>query len=258
LGTHGIGTPEGVSAVSREMLLDTVARCHIPSNTVVIGTGRIDHDLLRERTFAAFPLNNDRIARIHCLDDGAGPPVEKRQIIEVPGREKAILAFGCKIRVFSHRESAVFTTTAYMLDSMIEEEIREKRGFAYITGSSWRSDRALGADVRFVVGTLPKRILEVESLMPEILSSYPLGKEQFLRIKDKLTDGSLVSLERPADWGRVIAERIVEEGGEISMLRSYSKLDRQTIASVEFEEVVAMREKIFLPERLTCVIVRPL
>jgi len=41
------------------------------------------------------------------------------------------------------------------------------------------------------------------------------------------------------------------------MLRSYSKLHRKTIASVEFEEVVAMREKIFLPERLACAIVRP-
>jgi len=144
-------------------------------------------------------LNHDRVVRIYCPDDGAGPPAEKRQMIEVPGREKAVLAFGCKIPLFSYRESAVFAAVAYMLDLMIEEEIREKRGFAYATGGSYRSDRALGADVRFIAGTLPKRISAVLSLAPEILCSYPLSKEQFLRTRYRLTDGSLVSLERPAD-----------------------------------------------------------
>ena len=260
---YGTGTPEEVMGITREMLLKAKDQWYVPSNTVVIGTGRLEHSLLVDKANQAFPIDFRKVAHQYWDDECEQVPDIKEEIIKKSGRQKAIIVFGCKLPIFSDREMRAAIILGRMLgggrDSLLHREIRSKKGLAYsVSGGIYGSRRQSSYFLCVRADVLPQKVEEVKQLMPEIICNYKLDKNHFQIMKERNMDGILVGLESPKDWQDIIIDKIIDNGEKLSCLNHCLARYLKIVSGIKYEEIVEMRKKILKPEKLACVIVEPI
>lgn len=254
----GRGTLESIGGITRDFVMELHRNSHIPSNTVIIGAGTIDHDLLVERAYAAFPVNDQRVEYQEWDDEYEELPNPRAIVIKKAGLELATISLGCKVPLLLDRERQVFLVLGSMLDSMLYREIREEKGFSYNISSSLGHSQKLGMSFSSTARMFPKRIRAVRTLMLKILCEYELDQHRFEIVKDGLELGLQANFNKPGSWVAAILEKVIHGGGvDLSLMDDYRSTLIGMLGSVTFEEVVAMREKIFTSERFACAIVKP-
>ncbi|MCG2695044.1 insulinase family protein [Candidatus Parcubacteria bacterium] len=251
------GTPESVERINRDVLVGIFTERYVPSNTVIIGTGKIEHEALVEKVNETFALNSAKVSHNKWDDESGEPPAKKKIIIEKPGREIAVVNYGCKIPALNEREKNALFLLNCMFHFMLETEIRNKRGFAYSTESALFGNCQLGDYFLFLAEVLRPRINETADLIYDTVCNYPLQKKIFEIYKTSFDNFLLVSTESPQDWHELIADIIIEEGRDLSYLKSYLQRRRKILSKMTFEEVVELRRKIIRPEHLACAIIKP-
>lgn len=259
----GVGTVPGVTAVTQDLLLETHRSRYVPSNTVVVGIGNIEHDLLVNKASWYLPVDKDhpRVMGLGWDDEHEEAPAEKERIIFRPGSEKACIALGQKIQnkaTLSEREGLALSILEQMLDAMLFSEIRDKRGFAYTVGCRVQGDYQLGHYMSFSGETLPKRIADVKQLMSDVAYIQPLNRDRFSETREALLDKVLISTESAATWEKIVVEQMVSRGVSLSYARGLVARRSKLLPLVEFEEVLQIREKLLKPELAACAITQPL
>jgi len=256
-----VGTAESILSINRQLLLDTLHEWHIPSSTVIIGTGSVDHDALVEKAFVTFPFNNTQTKLLTWGDECDELPAKGQVAIRRAGRALGTVAIGCKIPFLSGRDEAAFLILRNMLARALFKEIRHEKRFTYHIWCEESGYQRTGGHFYSIALMLPKRIGQVKKLMLEILCSRPLDKRCFSIVKEGLCDRFLASFSTLKNWEGAVLDRVLNYGrigldGAL-FLHDLQRNMSETLSSIEFDEVVAMRERFFLPERFACAIVKP-
>ena len=259
---HGIGTPKNIEKISRDHLVAAHRKWYLPSNTVVVGTGRINHDELVSAAYSAFPVNHKKVEHRHWDHEADVLPMRHEATILREGREQAVILAGVKIAPFGEETRSQLALLNAMLgggmDSLLWQEIREKRGFTYDVESGFESPHfRLGFCMYFITEVMPEYISETKKLIRDIVCEVPLERGHFQRQKEALLDSWLVSNETAQDWEDTILNRIVYEGKPVSHFKNYTNKRMRQLSRVTFNQICALRDRLLTRERLACVIVRP-
>ena len=262
--TLGTGSPETVATIDRQMLMDAHRQWYVPANTLMIGTGRIEHAALTALANACIPLRNAICSYRSWSDEYDMGYVPSIHIIERPHRKKAVVTYGCKLPVAVLRDEKnqmAFKILARMLargvGSMLWQEIREQRGFAYLVQGGLMG----GADLAYIfwarTEVKPPRVDETLRLIPDIIAYRPLERAHFERVKENMMDHFLASMETPGSWQGALSTQRIKEDRPLSYFTNYTAKSMARLSRITFDHVVRLRELYFAPERLYATVVKP-
>jgi len=249
---HTLGTKEELDAMGRKDFLELKDTWYVPAGTAVIATGNVDHAEICEMINKEIPIQKKEVPELLWSAEEDVLPSQTEFILERPNREKALFVLELKIKSLSHAERQAFAVLMKMIgggmDSMMFKEIREKRGWAYETGSNWGGTDPLGRSALFSAQTSPKNIADLKKLVPEIILEYPLDEKHFERVKGRFDDETQVDMERPGDWEGMIASLLMNRRlEELSDVEGYNDRMDKLGRAVTFEDIKNIR-KLFRPE----------
>ncbi|MCI0566440.1 insulinase family protein [bacterium] len=261
LRVFGVGTPPGVRSVGRDVLLATKEKWYIPSNTLAIAAGKIDHHDFVCELNKHIPYNFRAVRHYSWDDELEAPPVHREILVPRGLRNRATCVFGCKFPVFADdKRIAVSKILQHSLvtgsGSVLWRELREKRGLAYSLSGRVTASYRLGADFSVYVETLPDRIDNVRELLPQILFKPFTDKSIFEETKEFLLDWYALGHDDPDDYAALIRSQIYRGKTPKSTERYFNRFCK-ALSSVTIDEVESLREATLVPERFVTVIVKP-
>lgn len=254
------GTIKDIEKVSREMLLQMKAQWLIPSNTIVIGTGRINHDELARKAYYEFPFNEATVSHPVWNLEFPDPPADMRTVIARPRQGNALIVAGCKIGLFSDHERNVIAILYSMFDggqsTLLNRELRRRRGWTYSTWGGWYGYKRLGYFLSFGTEMDPAQLEDGEHFLSEILFDIPLDFDLFTRTRDWLIEHLILDFEHLSTWELTILN-CVSDAMPLTRLHNYIQKRERGLMRVTFDEVRAMRAKLLRPETTAFAILRP-
>jgi predicted Zn-dependent peptidase len=197
LGSNGLGSPEHIQNMTREVLMDYMQTKYIPSNFVISVAGRINHDEIVtkiENDFGGMAIGElpQKIpASYNPSDRIIAKDTEQTHIVvgfEAPHRHNEKYVAG---RVLS-------ILLGGGMSSRLFQEIREKRGLVYTISSLYDvvSDHGI---LGFYAGTGAEHIKE---LMPAALDEFKkmtsgvVSEDELNRAKAQIKTSILMSREK--------------------------------------------------------------
>ncbi len=256
----GLGTPESVRSVTRQDLLYAHAGWHVPSATIVVAVGAIDHADLVAHINAAVPLMKQPVEHRSWDDEYDEPPQTRDVVVALPKKEKARVIYGSKFPASeSDRAKMLNKYLSYLITSgttsILWREVREKRGLAYELSGGVTGEPQLGNYFYASVLTLPADIEQVRGLMRESILEQPIEAEIFDATKEWLVDWFTLGIEKEEDWANLILSTL-EQGLPVERCNRHNSRQLEICKSVTFDEVVE-RRRLLQPEKFVTVTVRP-
>ncbi|MEK7074405.1 MAG: pitrilysin family protein [Patescibacteria group bacterium] len=260
LAIFGVGTPEGVNSINRDLLLEAQKKWYIPSNTIAIATGNVHHDDFVTRLDKHIPRNKRVVMGKSWDDEYEILPLQQEVIVDRPKREKAIIIFGCKFPTHaSPRQEIIEKFLEYILvkgpASLLWSELREKRGLTYSMSGGISGTYQLGSYFYVRVETSPSRIKEVCELIPEVLFKPITDSCMFEETKEHLYDWFTLGCDDNEDYANLIAAALIKKSN-LKSLHHYFPNHCKIISSISLEEVEEMRQRTLNPERFVTVIMK--
>jgi len=261
----GTGSKEGLDNISRDLLISTRDKWHVPNNTIVIVAGKLVHEDVINLVNQYIPLKYSALPyHRHWEDEINDDPLIKINYVKKPDRNKAIIYSGLKIPVSIYsdlRQLGVFHIMVKMLaqgtTSILWNEIREKRGFAYTVNGGGFGHERLGKGLVFQIESLPNRVSDICSMVPEIIVDYKLDPDKFTNSKEALLDRFRISMQDPESWYDEIEETLLWHPNSTNKLNSYLSKIMKSYSAVTFDEVVEMRERLIRPEKIATFVITP-
>ena len=243
LGRPVGGTPDIISALSRDKVLEHYHRHYAPNNLIVAVAGDIEHEAVVNMVTDALSASN----WASRLKSSSRPRQRRSKLVhegqEHYGRrdvEQAHVVIGTKGFCALADELPTFNVLLNVLggsmSSRLFQEVREKRGLAYTTyafGSSYAETGSFG----MYAGTSPAKVDEVEKLMRaqlELLASEGPTALEMERVRGQVR-GSVV-LGQEDNWSRMMLIGRAEVSGRYKSIEQ--ALD--AINQVSAEDVKAM------------------
>jgi predicted Zn-dependent peptidase len=244
LGKPILGTPETVSAFTRDTLGDWFSRCYAPNNLVITAAGHLTHsqlvDLVAERFSKLAPLRDHltettpraashitlrtkhELEQVHiCIGVPAFPLTDQRRF--AASILNNVLGGGMSSRLF--------------------QNIRERLGLAYAIFSELNSYRDAGMLSVYAGTSLETTEQLIECVLEEFrqLKERPLDEEELRRAKDHLKGATLLALEGTGSRMNSLAryhiyfDRHFTAPELIAMLESVTSEEVQEIAREFFQ-----------------------
>ncbi len=258
------GTTKGVQSVTRADLLREKKKWHIPSATVAVAIGKVNHKSFVREINKGIPLKFKRVMLNTWSDEYSELPRKQRVVIKKPGRKKALIMLGFKLPLaMPERTKVCFYNILMQLlasgdGSRLWKEVREKRGLAYTCGGYVSSSVGLAKYVVVYAETSPKHIAKVEKLMCRSLLNPLTSQSDFKETKERKLDQLTVGFDDAGfnEYEDQIWQKIVEGKPVRSIVRHYSDAHR-ILTSLSLRDVEAIRKEFFRPERFAIVVVKP-
>ncbi|MBI3020077.1 MAG: insulinase family protein [Parcubacteria group bacterium] len=257
----GCGSRETLASINRELLSKTHQSFYVPSNTIVVCSGKVDHDFLVDKAFMTFPENERSVPQMRWDDELSSSPEEKELAVHLP-REQTVILIGGKMPTPSDKEKVALDILMKMLangfNSILFQELREKRGLCYGVWGMFNGYRRLGYSIGFMSETRHEHAPQAHDLMREIVCRYPLSsRESFSFAKEALRDSLLVFVDNVGGWEKRILDALIDKGTNEHFLNAFFTERQHLVDELTFDDVIAVREKFINPERLVSVIVKP-
>jgi predicted Zn-dependent peptidase len=262
LREFGVGLPEGVKSITRGDLLIARDEWYQPSNTIAVAVGAVDHNEFVSELNKNIPLRDRRVHTYKTwADEYNDLPDDREVVIERPGREKAIVMYGCKFPLYSNDKEFVLRHALIRLlvsgtSSLLWKAIREDRGLAYSVTGGTVSQHPLGSYFYAYAETLPDRVDEVRELMVKYLHKTFTDQQAFDATREYLIDWFSLRCEEIEDWADLILRYVQMEQSTKLVERYFSRQDKN-IQSITLDEVEELRASVLKPERFVTVIVKP-
>ena len=253
LGKPILGTPETVSAFTREKLQDWFQRSYAPNHLVITAAGHLTHaqlvDLVSERFSKLAPASNGT----------ADLKPESEQHITMRSKselEQVHICLGVPALPLTDRRRFAISILNNILgggmSSRLFQNIRERQGLAYSIFSDLTSYRDTGVLSVYAGTSLETAGQVVRSVLDEFrrMKDEPLDEEELRRAKDHLKGATLLALEG--------------SGARMSNLARYHMyFDRHftsqelitMLEAVTAEEVQAIARELFGPGRIAASVV---
>jgi len=253
LGKPILGTPETVSAFTRDTLQAWFKQCYAPNRLVITAAGHLTHQQLVD-------LVSERFAKLPRAEEGfADPkPVPMQHITQRSKSEleQVHLCLGVPALPLTDRRRFTVSVMNNILgggmSSRLFQNIRERQGLAYSIFSDLNPYRDTGILSVYAGTSLETTEKVVQSVLAEFrrMRDEPIADEELRRAKDHLKGATLLSLEG--------------SGARMSSLARYHMyFDRHftpqeliaMLEAVTAEEVQAIAREFFQPGRIAASVV---
>jgi predicted Zn-dependent peptidase len=253
LGKPILGTPETVSAFTRDTLQAWFKQCYAPNRLVITAAGHLTHQQLVD-------LVSERFAKLPRAEEGfADPkPVPMQHITQRSKSEleQVHLCLGVPALPLTDRRRFTVSVMNNILgggmSSRLFQNIRERQGLAYSIFSDLNPYRDTGILSVYAGTSLETTEKVVQSVLAEFsrMRDEPIADEELRRAKDHLKGATLLSLEG--------------SGARMSSLARYHMyFDRHftpqeliaMLEAVTAEEVQAVAREFFQPGRIAASVV---
>jgi predicted Zn-dependent peptidase len=253
LGKPILGTPETVSAFTRETLETWFRHWYAPNNLVITAAGKLDHqqlvDLVAERFSKLAPSSNGAADTVPV----PAPHITLRTKHEL---EQVHICIGVPaLPMTDERRFAVSVLNNVLgggMSSRLFQNIREKQGLAYAIFSEMNSYRDSGVLSVYAGTSLETAAQLVRSVLDEFrrLKDEPLSEEELRRAKDHLKGATLLALEGSGQRMNSLARYHVYFNRYFSPSELIALLEKVTPADVQ-----QIARDFFHPERLAASVV---
>lgn len=257
----GCGTIEGIKRITRRDLIEQEKKYHLPSNTIAIAVGNVNHqDFVREIS-KRIPMNPKKVSIKKWGDEADKNPIKNEVIIKKPKRKKTIILFGCKIPIdidIKTREAISIFSKMMGLgsNSRLWKEIREKRGLAYVIGSALVGTPGLGNMFYVKTEVDNLKYVQVSKLLERVLSRPLYEKQQFKELREIIFDAfEAVAVEQSSDYYEGLILRNVIENKPIKNIKSEHKKRLKIIANLCLKDIEQARKRFIRMDRFARVIV---
>ncbi len=258
----GVGTIEGIQNIKRSDLVEQRNKWHIPSNTVAIAVGNIKHEQFVKEISKRIPHNSKKVELNTWSDEYAQLPSEKEVVIDRPGKQKQIIAIGCKLpKNLDEKTDEIFGLYSKMIcskqDSLLWNEIREKRGLAYILDGGFYYAYGLGKTFRVYAEIDPAKEEVFKKVLWKNLLNPKFSKKEFEDYKRKIEDSFEIKRdENSGDFEDMIWRKIVE-GEPVRNIIKEEEERLKIIKSITLKDLYRVSKKFIRKERFVTVILRP-
>jgi len=251
LGTSILGTTDTVAAFSRGQVTDFLDQFYTPQAIVVSAVGNVEHskivDLVAGRS-------EEIRMRIRTQQDGAVslcPGVTKVYFKEI---EQVHITLGTTGSAMNDESRWTYIVLNTMLggsmSSMLFQEAREKLGLVYSIYSYLSSYRDCGVMAMYAAAT-PNNIhktLDVIGAQMRRLKEGDLAGESIEDIKTQIKGNLLLSRESTISRMSSLAKNEIYYNREVSVDEVV-----ENIQAVRLDDIIALANDIFMPEKLTLV-----
>jgi predicted Zn-dependent peptidase len=253
LGRPILGTPETVSAFTRDTLQSWFTQCYAPNRMVITAAGHLTHaelvDLVSAR-FSQLPRAEDGYADPKPVPS---PHITLRTKSEL---EQVHVCLGVPALPLTDRRRFIVSVMNNILgggmSSRLFQNIRERQGLAYSIFSDLNPYRDVGALSVYAGTSLDTAGKVVQSVLGEFrkMRDEPIEAEELRRAKDHLKGATLLALEG--------------SGARMSSLARYHMyFDRHfspqeliaMLEAVTAEEVQLIAQELFQPGRIAASVV---
>ena len=255
LGMPVMGTPQSVSAITKETVLSHIRRFYTPGRIIVAAAGNVDHESLvryLRPLFESLPKEKAAPAR-------TAPRTHTGVSCRYKELEQVHLCLGGAAPHLSSElrfAGAVLNTIlGGNMSSRLFQEIREKRGLAYNVYSflsSFLDAGAMGIYLGTEAGNV-NRALKVIRREIRKIQQGKISRADLRAVKEHLTGGVLLSSEN-TDTQMM---RLAKNEGVFGRYVSYDELIGR-IEKVTVDEVVAVAKQAFQDRKVSLVTLGPL
>lgn len=234
LGRPVIGTPETVSAINRESILEYMGRWYQPNRAYVVSAGNVRHEdlvSLFQNTLGAQAGHSPDV-------DKAPLNGSKNEATYQRTTEQVHFCLGTRgPSQYDDDKYPLAVLDAAMgggMSSRLFQEIREKRGLAYSVGSYPHSYAETGYYAIYA-GTSPDTLDEVLDLCrteARKVRADGLNDEEFQRAKNQIKGGLLLSLESMTSRMSRMAKSQIYFDRVIPIEEVVSKVEAVTLADI--------------------------
>jgi predicted Zn-dependent peptidase len=253
LGKPILGTPETVSAFSRDTLETWFRRWYAPNHLVITAAGNLTHqqmvDLVAERFAKLAPSPNGDVDTV----PRPAPHITQRTKHEL---EQVHICIGVPaLPMTDERRFAVSALNNVLgggMSSRLFQNIREKQGLAYAIFSEMSSYRDSGALSVYAGTSLETAGQVVRSILDEFrrMKDEPLSEEELRRAKDHLKGATLLASEGTGQRMNSLARYHLYFNRYFSPLELIALLEKVTR-----EDVQEVAREFFQPERIAASVV---
>jgi predicted Zn-dependent peptidase len=262
----GIGTAVGLARIHRADLIKQKNKWHVPSNTVAIAVGNVNHRDFVKEISKRVPLSTKKVSLIQWPDEAADLPLKREVTIKRPKREKSILFLKCKIpRDLDIKKQEAFSLFSKLIggggysNSILWHEIREKRGLAYAIRSSYSTATGLGDGFSVYAEVDPSKATQVEKLIWRILAKPLSDNRRFDELRESIVDSfEIVTFENSSfeSYEDLIRDKIIL-GKPVKSVEGEDKKRFKIISNLSLKDLEAVRKEFIRPERFVRVLVEP-
>jgi predicted Zn-dependent peptidase len=253
LGRPILGTPETVSAFTRDTLQAWFRRCYTPNHLVITAAGHLTHaqlvDLVSERFAHLTPAADD-------FSDPAPEPAPHITLRTKRELEQVHICLGVPALPLTDRRRFAVSVLNNVLgggmSSRLFQNIRERQGLAYAIFSEMSSYRDAGTLSVYAGTSLETAGQVVRSVLDEFrrLKDEPLDAEELRRAKDNLKGATLLALEGSGQRMNSLARYHIYFNRHFTPAELIALLE-----SVTTEEVQQIARDFFQPDRLAASVV---
>jgi len=255
-----IGTPETVSAFTREAILAFTRAHYRPERVVVAAAGNLDPDaLFREvdRWLGSWRPDSDTAPPIAQPPPTRDPNAPSRLLEprEIEQTHFALVMDG--VSFFDERRYAQAVLNTLLGGSMFSrlwQEVREKRGLAYEIGSYAlpMSDGGLFVIYGGVAPSAFEQAVQVIEAELETLLTTPPDEAEVESARNLLKGNRVLALESTQSRAELIGSETLMRGAVTPMEEIIAQID-----AVTPERLHALAQQLFAPERRTLVALTP-
>lgn len=262
---RGTGIIQDINRIDQHMLLSHRNIIHEPSNTVIIAAGKIDHDSFVNHINQRYPVSKTYGApkRFSIDDESCIEPANKILFLKAKSETMSEIYSGIKVdkNLFADLKSdTIISILIQMLgvgmDSILWEEIREKRGLVYSITMNQVGNPYTAKGIYAHAKAIKANTDKVHELICSTIFNCNLDKDHFLNTKEQFMDAWEISMDSSGTW-RYLMEYCMLWNSGIEELSNYKPKLRNIIKDIKFDDVVNLYEQIFKPEKLATCIVSP-
>jgi len=235
LGRPILGTPETVSAFTRDGLFAYFRRAYVGRNLIVSAAGNFEHARLRAMVEDVFGAVPDAGADWQEFAPSPRPP----QIERIKDLEQSHIVIGTPAFPQAH----VDRYPAYLLNvilggsmsSRLFQTIREQRGLAYAVFSGVSSYRDTGM-LSVYAGCAAESVPEVVELVGQELRTMRanvVGEDELRRAKDHLKGSLMLSLESTSSRMTHLARQEMYFNRHVTLDEIIAGIENATAADVQ-------------------------
>ncbi len=197
IGMSVLGSGETVSTIERSLILDYLRRYYTPERIIIAAAGNIEHDRLTESfQFLFEPLESGSDVEKKCC-----PTLQSGTFIHEKDLEQVHLCMGVRAPELTSEDrlagALLNTLIGGNMSSRLFQEIREKRGLAYVVYSFLSAYLDTGV-LGVYLATDPRRVNEslrvVNCEINRILDG-DVGEDEMEMMREHLVGGILLGSE---------------------------------------------------------------
>lgn len=255
-----IGTPDTVSAFTREMIVEFIQTHYRPERVVVAAAGNLDPDALFkevDRWLGHWKPNSGNVDTPAQPAPARAPNAPARHIEtrDVEQTHFALVMDG--VSFFDERRYAQAVLNTLLGGSMFSrlwQEVREKRGLAYEIGS-YAMPMSDGGLFVIYSGVAPsafeQAVQVIESELDKLLAEPP-DEAEVASARNLLKGNRVLALESTQARAELIGSETLMRGYVIPMEEIIAQIDAVTPQSLH-----ALAQQLLIPERRTLVAITP-